>query len=297
MLVAARERTDVRVNLSIGTLDSDVWRATEPGTPHPRRRLEAVAALNEAGIPCGVLVAPILPGLSDGREQLEAVATACVEAGAVSVSAILLHLRPGVKQHYLETLRASPPPSRPSGPSASTRGPTPRRRTSAASRRSCTQRSGGPVGAAPSRARASTSPATSTPQPVPEPARRAPPPTAARARPLNRGWQCGGMEAPDTVTEATRMLESEGYTATVTLIDGGVLRFSDVDTPCGLEEAVVERMYRFEGDSDPGDEMVVFGLRFPARDARGTLVSAFGLAADPEVMQHLTYIASKVENP
>ena len=76
-----------------------------------------------------------------------------------------------------------------------------------------------------------------------------------------------------------------------------MLRFSDVDTPCGLEEAVVERMYRFEGDSDPGDEMVVFGLLFPARDVRGTLVSAFGLAADPEVMQHLTYIASKVENP
>ena len=64
------------------------------------------------------------------------------------------------------------------------------------------------------------------------------------------------MDAPDTVTEATRMLEAEGYTATVTLLDGGVLRFSGVDTPCGLDEAVVERMYRFEGDSDPGDEMV-----------------------------------------
>jgi DNA repair photolyase len=109
VLVAARERTDVRVNLSIGTLDTDVWRLTEPGTPHPRRRLEAVAALNEAGIPCGVLVAPILPGLSDGREQLEAVAQGCVEAGAVSVSAILLHLRPGVKQHYLDSLRATQP--------------------------------------------------------------------------------------------------------------------------------------------------------------------------------------------
>ena len=76
------------------------------------------------------------------------------------------------------------------------------------------------------------------------------------------------MDAPDTVTEATRLLESEGYTATITLIDGGVLRFSDVDTPCGLEEAVVERMYRFEGDSDPGDEMVVFGLLFPAQIGR-----------------------------
>ncbi len=105
VLVAARARAEVRVNLSIGTLDPEVWRLTEPGTPHPRRRVEAVAALNEAGIPCGVLVAPIIPGLSDGRAQLEEVAAACVEAGAVSVSAILLHLRPGVKQHYLDALR------------------------------------------------------------------------------------------------------------------------------------------------------------------------------------------------
>ena len=105
------------------------------------------------------------------------------------------------------------------------------------------------------------------------------------------------MDAPDTVTEATRLLESEGYTATVTMLDGGMLRVSDLDTRCDLEEAVVERMYRFEGDSDPGDEMVVFGLLFPAHKARGTLVSAFGIAADPEVMQHLAYFASRVENP
>src|SRR3954447_12442587 len=89
VLVAARERADVRVNLSIGTLDTDVWRATEPGTPHPKRRIEAVAALNEADIPCGVLVAPVIPGMSDRPEQLEAVAEACVDAGAVSVSPML----------------------------------------------------------------------------------------------------------------------------------------------------------------------------------------------------------------
>jgi hypothetical protein len=105
------------------------------------------------------------------------------------------------------------------------------------------------------------------------------------------------MDAPDTVTEATRMLEAEGYTAAVTILDDGLLRFTGADRSCGLDEAVVERMYRFEGDSDPGDEMVVFGLRFPERDVRGTLVSAFGPAADPEVLQHLTYIASRVENP
>lgn len=105
------------------------------------------------------------------------------------------------------------------------------------------------------------------------------------------------MDAPDTVTEALRLLETEGYGAAVSLLDSGELRFSGVQSTCGLDEAVVERMYRFEGDSDPGDEMVVFGLLYPACDVRGTLVSAFGPAADPDLLGHLTYIAAKVENP
>ena len=109
LLIAAAARTDVRVNLSIGTLDDEVWRATEPGTPHPRRRVEAVRRLNEAGIPTGVLVAPVLPGLSDRPEQIDDVVGACIDAGAVSVSSVLLHLRPGVKQGYLDALRETHP--------------------------------------------------------------------------------------------------------------------------------------------------------------------------------------------
>ncbi len=101
LLVAAAARTDVQCNLSIGTLDEQVWKATEPGTPHPRRRVEAVRRLNDAGIPTGVLMAPIIPGWSDSPEQLEEVATACVEAGAVFVTPIALHLRKGVKEHFL----------------------------------------------------------------------------------------------------------------------------------------------------------------------------------------------------
>jgi len=103
-------------------------------------------------------------------------------------------------------------------------------------------------------------------------------------------------DAPDTVTEATMMLEAQGYDTPITMLDDGSLRFAGVEATCSLEQAVVERMYRFEGDSDPGDEMVVFGLHYPAHDVRGTLVSAFGLAADPEALKHLTYIASKVES-
>ncbi len=104
LLAEAARRTDVRANFSIGTLDEDVWRTSEPGTPHPLRRVEAVARLNEAGVPCGVLVAPVLPGLSDAPEQLEAVVKACVDAGACSITPLLLHLRPGVREHYLEWL-------------------------------------------------------------------------------------------------------------------------------------------------------------------------------------------------
>jgi DNA repair photolyase len=104
VLTEAADRTHVRVNLSVGTLDDEVWRATEPGTPAPRQRLKAVRALNDAGIPCGVLIAPILPGVSDHPDQLRAVAAAAVDAGAASVSTVLLHLRPGVKEVYVERL-------------------------------------------------------------------------------------------------------------------------------------------------------------------------------------------------
>jgi DNA repair photolyase len=109
LLRAAAAVTDVRVNLSIGTLDEDVWRATEPGTPHPRRRVEAVRRLNEAGVPCGVLVAPIIPGLSDGDEQLDEVVKAVVGAGAVGISTVGLHLKPGTREVFFERLARTHP--------------------------------------------------------------------------------------------------------------------------------------------------------------------------------------------
>ena len=109
LLKAAAKRTSVRCNFSIGTLDEAVWKATEPGTPHPRRRVEAVRKLNDAGIECGVLVAPILPGMSDRPEQIDEVVAACVNAGAVSIGGIPLHLRPGVREHFLDWLPSHRP--------------------------------------------------------------------------------------------------------------------------------------------------------------------------------------------
>jgi DNA repair photolyase len=109
LLSEAAERTSVQANLSIGTLDEEVWKLTEPGTPHPRQRVEAVRKLNRAGVSCGVLIGPVIPGLSDRPEQVEEVVDACVAAGATSISAVALHLRPGVREHYLGWLGTARP--------------------------------------------------------------------------------------------------------------------------------------------------------------------------------------------
>jgi DNA repair photolyase len=109
LLRRAAEVTTVSAAFSIGTLDDQVWRETEPGTPHPKARVEAIATLTEAGIPTGVLMAPILPGLSDRPEQLRAVVEACLDAGATHVSPILLHLRPGVREEFLPWLEEAHP--------------------------------------------------------------------------------------------------------------------------------------------------------------------------------------------
>ncbi len=68
-----------------------------------------MARLNKAGIPSGVLVAPVLPGLSDRPEQLAAVVRAAVDAGAVAIHPVLLHIRPGVREQYLGWLQKARP--------------------------------------------------------------------------------------------------------------------------------------------------------------------------------------------
>ncbi len=106
---AAADTMDIRVDFSIGTLDEEVWRLTEPGTPHPRKRMEAVARLSAAGVPSGVLIGPVIPGLSDEPAQLQAVAKAAVEAGAVSLGTVMLHVKPPLRDHFLSWIEQNRP--------------------------------------------------------------------------------------------------------------------------------------------------------------------------------------------
>jgi DNA repair photolyase len=96
-------------NLSIPTLEEKAWRASEPHTPHPRKRIEAVAELNRAGIPTGVLIAPLMPGINDSPKQVEQILELCGEAGAVNIGGIPLHLRGEVRDIFFEWLRSYRP--------------------------------------------------------------------------------------------------------------------------------------------------------------------------------------------
>jgi DNA repair photolyase len=106
---ALAEVADVSVNFSVPTIDEKVWRDTEPHTPHPRKRLEAVAEFNGAGIPSGVLIAPLMPGINDQPEQVHEIVSLAEQAGAIFVNGIGLHLRPGVREVFMSWLSAARP--------------------------------------------------------------------------------------------------------------------------------------------------------------------------------------------
>jgi len=104
VLTELARRADLGVTFSIPTLDLDVWRKTEPGTAPPRQRLRALEKLVAAGIKASVGMAPILPGLSDRPDLLEAVVKAARDAGATGLWAGMLHLRDGTREHFMTVL-------------------------------------------------------------------------------------------------------------------------------------------------------------------------------------------------
>jgi DNA repair photolyase len=104
LLEEAAERTTVALNISVGFTDAALSASVEPGTPAPARRLDVCAAITARGLRCGVLMGPILPFLSDSPAQLEQTVRQIADAGAASVSPIVLHLRPGAREWYLRWL-------------------------------------------------------------------------------------------------------------------------------------------------------------------------------------------------
>jgi DNA repair photolyase len=109
LLVQAAEVTDVGISVSVGFTDPGLWRTVEPGTPSPERRLDVVRTLGEHGIGCGVLMAPVLPFLSDDPAQLRATVRAIAASGATSVTPLVLHLRPGAREWFMAWLNREHP--------------------------------------------------------------------------------------------------------------------------------------------------------------------------------------------
>jgi len=110
LLVQSAAVTDVATNFSVGSVDPELWRLLEPGTPSPLRRLDAVRALNDAGVPCGVLMAPIVPFLSDTDEAIRDTVRAIGDAGATHIVPIVLHLRKGgSREWFMDWLREQHP--------------------------------------------------------------------------------------------------------------------------------------------------------------------------------------------
>jgi DNA repair photolyase len=109
LLRQAAEVTSVSLAVSVGSLDERVWRAVESGTPSPRRRLDMVRRLSDAGFPVSVLMAPILPALTDTDESIEETVAAIAAAGAAGVTALPLHLRPGAREWYAAWLTREHP--------------------------------------------------------------------------------------------------------------------------------------------------------------------------------------------
>jgi DNA repair photolyase len=109
LLRQAAEVTDVGLAVSVGFVDEALWRSVEPGTPSPQRRLGVVRQLTDAGFAVGVLMAPVLPGLTDDDASIEAAVAAIADAGAATVTPLPLHLRPGAREWYGQWLAREHP--------------------------------------------------------------------------------------------------------------------------------------------------------------------------------------------
>ena len=109
LLVTAAAEVSVGLGVSMAIWDDGLHAALEPGVPTPRARLDLVRAITDAGLPCGVFLAPVLPGLTDGKAELDAAIRAIAGAGATGVTVIPLHLRPGAREWFTAWLERAYP--------------------------------------------------------------------------------------------------------------------------------------------------------------------------------------------
>ena len=91
--------------MSVPTVDEEAWEQLEPGVAHPMQRLRAVRELVDAGIDCGVLMAPIVPGFSTQPAKIERTVKAIADSGARSVGAMVMHLDGGTRDHFMTMLK------------------------------------------------------------------------------------------------------------------------------------------------------------------------------------------------
>ncbi|MCO1578660.1 Rv2578c family radical SAM protein [Crossiella sp. SN42] len=109
LLTAAAKQVPVGLGVSLALLDRDLQRSLEPGTPSPQARLDLVRRLADAGLSCGVFIAPVLPWLTDASEHLDELLRQIAAAGASGVTVLALHLRPGTREWFMRWLASEHP--------------------------------------------------------------------------------------------------------------------------------------------------------------------------------------------
>ena len=102
-------RAGCTVVFSVTTLREELWRQLEPGTPSPRQRLRVMSRLVDAGINAGVLIAPVVPGLTDGPDNLEQIVKSAADHGARFVGSNFMYLKPGTKEHFMDFIQSKYP--------------------------------------------------------------------------------------------------------------------------------------------------------------------------------------------
>ena len=109
VLAEVGRRSRCTVYFSVATVDEDAWRTLEPGTAHPLQRLRAVRELNDAGVNCGVLMMPIVPGFTSHPAKLETTIKAIADHGAAFMGANVLYLKEGTRVHFMNFLEKNYP--------------------------------------------------------------------------------------------------------------------------------------------------------------------------------------------